>query len=110
MDKIKIHELAKKLDVNSKLVVEKAQSLGMNVKSHLSTITTEEAEKITKAMGKAEKEKNEPKKEVTSKQPVIMRIQPGECRIQRGFQGGKLWRKKRSRKEVKRKETGYWIC
>ena len=73
MDKIKIHELAKKLDVNSKLVVEKAQSLGMNVKSHLSTITTEEAEKITKAMGKAEKEKNEPKKEVTSKQPVIMR-------------------------------------
>ena len=73
LDKIKIHELAKKLDVNSKLVVEKAQSLGMNVKSHLSTITTEEAEKITKAMGKAEKEKNEPKKEVTSKQPVIMR-------------------------------------
>ena len=73
MDKIKIHELAKKLDVNSKLVVEKAQSLGMNVKSHLSTITTEEAEKITKAMGKADKEKNEPKKEVISKQPVIMR-------------------------------------
>lgn len=73
MDKIKIHELAKKLKVNSKLVVEKALSLGMDVKSHLSTITEEEAEKITKSMGKVEKEKNEPRKEVVSDQPVIMR-------------------------------------
>ncbi len=73
MDKIKIHELAKKLKINSKLLVEKAILLGIDVKSHLSTITEEEAEKITKAMGKVEKEKNVSKKEVVSEQPVIMR-------------------------------------
>lgn len=73
MDKIKIHELAKKLNVNSKEVIEKAKSLNIDVKSHLSTITDEEAKKITNLMGKNEKEKNEAKKEVVSDQPVIMR-------------------------------------
>ncbi len=47
-----MHELAKKLNVNSKEVIEKAETLGIKVKSHLSTITNEEAEKITKSMGK----------------------------------------------------------
>lgn len=73
MGKIKVHELAKKLKVNSKDVIEKASKLGIELKSHLSTITQEEAEKITKSMGKTEKEKNEVKKEIVSDQPVIMR-------------------------------------
>ena len=73
MDKIKVHELAKKLKVNSKEVIEKASKLGIELKSHLSTITQEEAEKITKSMGKTEKEKNEVKKEIVSDKPVIMR-------------------------------------
>ena len=73
MDKIKVHELAKKLKVNSKDVIEKASKLGIELKNHLSTITQEEAEKITKSMGKTEKEKNEVKKEIVSDQPVIMR-------------------------------------
>ena len=73
MDKIKVHELAKKLKVNSKDVIEKASKLGIELKSHLSIITQEEAEKITKSMGKTEKEKNEVKKEIVSDQPVIMR-------------------------------------
>ncbi len=71
MDKIKIHELAKKLKVNSKEIMEKAEKLGIEVKSHLSTISTEEAEKITNSMKK--NEKNETKKEIVSDQPVIMR-------------------------------------
>ena len=73
LDKIKVHELAKKLKVNSKDVIEKASKLGIELKSHLSTITQEEAEKITKSMGKTEKDKNEVKKEIVSDQPVIMR-------------------------------------
>ena len=73
LDKIKVHELAKKLNVNSKEVIEKAETLGIKVKSHLSTITNEEAEKITKSMGKEDKKKSEPKKEIVSDQPVIMR-------------------------------------
>lgn len=73
LDKIKVHELAKKLNVNSKEVIEKAETLGIKVKSHLSTITNEEAEKITKSMGKEDKKKSEQKKEIVSDQPVIMR-------------------------------------
>ena len=73
MDKIKVHELAKKLNVNSKEIMAKALELGIEVKSHLSTITNKEAEKITRSMGKVEKEKNETKKEIVSDQPVIMR-------------------------------------
>lgn len=57
LDKIKVHELAKKLNVNSKEVIEKAETLGIKVKSHLSTITNEEAEKITKSMGTEDKKK-----------------------------------------------------
>ena len=79
MEKIKIHELAKKLNLNSKDILEKASSLGIDAKSHLSSITEEEAKKIEKAMGKnMEKEKNnqvknEKKKEKVSDQPVIIR-------------------------------------
>lgn len=62
LDKIKVHELAKKLNVNSKEVIEKAETLGIKVKSHLSTITNEEAEKITKSMGKEDKKKVNQKK------------------------------------------------
>ena len=53
--------------------MEVASNLGIDVKSHLSTITDEEAEKITKSMGKVEKEKKENKKEIVSDEPVIMR-------------------------------------
>ena len=56
-----MHELAKKLNVNSKEVIEKAETLGIKVKSHLSTITNEEAEKLQNQWGKRKK-KSEPKK------------------------------------------------
>ncbi len=73
MDKMKVHELAKKLKVNSKNVIECASKLGITLKSYLSSITVEEAEKIAKSMKKADKEKNEVKKEIGSDKPVIMR-------------------------------------
>ena len=69
----KIHELAKELKVNSKEVIEVASKLNIDVKNHLSTITDEEAKKITKSMGKVNKEKKEVKKEIVSDEPVIMR-------------------------------------
>ena len=69
----KIHELAKELKVNSKEVIEVASKLNIDVKNHLSTITDEEAKKITKSMGKINKEKKEVKKEIVSDEPVIMR-------------------------------------
>ena len=48
LSKIKIHELAKKLNLNSKDLVEKAKQIGMDVKNHLSGITEDEAEKLEK--------------------------------------------------------------
>ena len=77
MSKVKIHELAKKLNLNSKDLLEKANSLGIDAKSHLSSITEEEANKLEKAMGKKMEKsngiKNEKKKEMVSDQPVIIR-------------------------------------
>ena len=68
MGKIKIHEIAKKLGVNSKEVLEKAIELGMEVKTHMSSVSEEEAKKLeTKFLG-AKKEVKE-KKET----PVIIR-------------------------------------
>ena len=48
MAKIKIHEIAKKIGLTSKEIIEKANELGINVKSHLSSIEDEQAEKIDK--------------------------------------------------------------
>ena len=70
MSKIKVHELAKKIGINSKELVEKANELGINVKSHLSTLEDSDAKKLEENFGKV-------KKEVTEKTsgPVIIRRQ-----------------------------------
>lgn len=46
MGKIKIYEIAKELNINSKEIIEIAQKLNIEIKSHLSGIDVEEAEKI----------------------------------------------------------------
>ena len=72
--KIKIHELAKKLGLTNKEIIEKANDLGIEVKSHLSSISEKEAETISKAVDNKGKEKNKvTKKDIVSDQPVIMR-------------------------------------
>ena len=60
MAKIKIHEIAKKIGLTSKEIIEKANELGINVKSHLSSIEDEQAEKIEKSFAnKKESKKND---------------------------------------------------
>ena len=79
MGKIKIHELAKKLKKSSKEVMEAASKLGIEIKSHLSTIEGDSISKIEKELGSDEikknsKEKQEEKKaEKASSSPVIIR-------------------------------------
>ena len=70
MGKIKIHEIAKKIGVNSKEVLEKAQELGLDVKTHMSSVDESEAKKI-----EAKFSNNNTKKEVKEKRdnPVIIR-------------------------------------
>ena len=78
MAKIKIHEIAKKYDLSSKDVLDKAIELGIDAKSHLSSIDEEDAKKIEASLkgGKAEKntkaapQQDKKKKEST---PVIIR-------------------------------------
>ena len=81
MGKIKIYEIAKKLNLTSKEVLDVAQKLNIDVKSHLSGVEEDEANKIEDALSgnkskKQEKQvsnkgKTEAKKE--EKAPVIIR-------------------------------------
>ena len=79
MGKIKIHEIAKKLDLTSKEVLEIANKLNIEAKSHLSGIEEEEAKKIEeeilKQSSKQKKtvENKSSKKENKKETPVIIR-------------------------------------
>ena len=80
-NKIKIHEIAKKIGVTSKEALEKAKVLGIEASSHLSGVSEEEAERIEKSFkgnSKPEEQKKhkeaKPKKEV-KEEPVIIRRQ-----------------------------------
>ena len=98
MSKIKIHELAKKLNKQSKEVMEVANSMGLEIKSHMNTVDediaakieevllgkkqeTKKEEKESKAVAQKQKEtkksaaskQEENKKEKTNSTPVIIR-------------------------------------
>ena len=56
LGKIKIYDIAKKLDLTSKEVLEVAKALNIEVKSHLSGVEEGEAKKIEDALAKVQKE------------------------------------------------------
>ena len=66
MGSIKIHEIAKKVGVSSKEVLNKAVEMGLDVKTHLSVVSDEEAKKIEAKFSNAKKEKK-------NDAPVIIR-------------------------------------
>ena len=45
LGKVKIHEIAKELDLTSKEIIEKAKKLGIEVKNHMSSVEEEYAKK-----------------------------------------------------------------
>ena len=77
MGKIKIHEIAKKLGLTSKEVIEKATELKIDAKTHMSGVSEEDAKRIEDSFGgKSEKssEKNVKKAKIEEeKAPVIIR-------------------------------------
>ena len=111
MGSIKIHEIAKKLNLTSKEVLKKANELGMEVKSHLSGVTDEQAKKLENAFGSKKeetvqakpKEKKENKKE-KEKGPVIIRrevvISDEELKRQED-------EKEKKKKEERSKQVGF---
>ena len=50
MGKMKLYELAKELNLTSKELLNKANELGIAVKSHLSNLQDEDVEKLRKVM------------------------------------------------------------
>ena len=70
LGKIKIHEIAKKVGLTSKEVIEKAKELGIAVTSHLSTVEDEQAVRLEQALSN-DKIKNVGKKEKKVKEKEI---------------------------------------
>ena len=68
MGKVKIHEIAIKIGVNSKEVLEKALELGLDVKSHMSSVDEVDAKKIESKFSGVKKEIKDKKEG-----PVIIR-------------------------------------
>lgn len=82
LGKIKIHEIAKKLGLTSKEILDAASKLKLDVKSHLSGVEEDEAKKIESALIKKEGKKKEEKDKNVKKEkdgkkeekaPVIIR-------------------------------------
>ena len=84
MGKLKVHELAKELGLESKELIKKAKEVGIEVTSHLSSLEEEQIQKIknifenkgVNSQKSMEQEKNKEKKEKNTKKeatPVIIR-------------------------------------
>ncbi len=72
MDKVRIHEIASELGLKSKDIIEKAKEIGLSVKSPQSSVSLEDAEKLTQFImsgGSVKEEKKEtPKPKVVKKE------------------------------------------
>ena len=59
MSKKRVYELAKELDISSKNIVDKAHSMGMDVKNHMSSLTDSDISKIKQSISNKQKEVKE---------------------------------------------------
>lgn len=75
MGKMKIYELAKELNLTSKEIMAKAKELGIEVKTHMSSIEENEINRIKSKIGKVIKKEEDKIKKEEKKQnsPVIIR-------------------------------------
>ena len=113
MDKIKIHELAKKLNMVSKDIIKIANDMGVEVKNHLSSIDEEIAKKIEKKVNvqnkkEIKKDNDTAKEEKVSKKeksqtPVIIRREV----IISDEEIAKREEEEKRKKEIKKKEVGF---
>ena len=101
MGKIKIHEIAKEIGLTSKEIIEKANELGIEAKSHMSGVDEKEAEKIKKAFSKNSKSE-ENKKAVEKSAPVIIRRE-----VIISDEEDKKQEKETKQKEQKSKQVGF---
>ena len=108
LGKVKIHEIAKELDLTSKEIIEKAKKLGIEVKNHMSSVEENQAKKIkeslkTKKKVENKKEDKQVKKEKTDA-PVIIRR---EVIVSEEELARREEEEKKRKLEEKRKEVGF---
>ena len=103
MEKIKIHELAKKLGVETKKVLEVAKANGIEAKSHLSSITEDEMKKIEKLIKGVSSKKSMENKKEKNEGPVIIR----RAVIINNDEEEKKKEEERKRAESRKKEVGF---
>lgn len=110
MGKIKIHEIAKEINLTSKEIIKRAEELKIDVKNHMSSIEEELAKKIKESFKTNKKEENktvvQEKKEKKSKQdtPVIIRreVIVSEEELEKQEE-----EEKKRKMEQKQKEVGF---
>lgn len=71
MSKKRLHEIAKEIGKTSKEVVEKAKSLGLDVKSHASSVSEEDAKKIVSTFTEKPKTETKPKIKAVDETPKL---------------------------------------
>lgn len=108
MGKIKIHELAKKLNMVSKELIKIANDMGIEVKNHLSSIDEEIAQKIeervdTKTNQQETKKEEKAMKKEKADTPVIIRREV----IISDEELAKREEEARKKKETRKKEVGF---
>lgn len=69
MSKKRLHEIAKEIGKTSKEVVEKAKSLGLDVKTHASSVSEEDAKKIVSTFTEKSKTETKPKIKAVDETP-----------------------------------------
>ena len=117
MGKVKIYDMAKKLNLTSKEILERAEMLKIEAKSHLSNIDEADAQRIEESFKTGDKKPSAKKEEKTSKTqtdtPVIIRreviINNEEEAKKKEQQKKKEERKQQSVGFVERKQNDYNI-
>ena len=112
MGKIKIHEIAKKLGLASKEVLEAANNLKIEAKSHLSGVSEEEAKKIEKILTsknikKQGKERKEEVEKSTKKKSAENEKAPVIIRREVIIEEENEKKKDNSKKEEKKSNVGF---
>ena len=110
LGKIKIHEIAKKLGLASKEVLDVAKKLKIEVKSHLSSLDEGEAKKIEKALTKKEGSKKEEKKRESEKEKDVKKEEKAPVIIRREViiaQEEPEKKKEVTKKEEKKNQVGF---
>ena len=105
-NKIKIHEIAKKIGVTSKEALEKAKALGIEASSHLSGVSEEEAERIEKSF-KGNSKPEEPKKHKEAKPKKEVKEEPVIIRRQVILEDSEDKNKKDKKQDNRRKDVGF---